>query len=177
MFTPFDYQSECLGELAKARAAGKQKGLVVMASGLGKTFTVAFDVQTWLKSAQGRFLYLCDQNDILYQARTTFETVLGDTASFGYYNGEEKSARGKDGVFASFQTMGKHLRSFSPTEFAYIVVDESHHSHADTYRNVIKHFTPAWLLGVTATPDRMDGASLHTVATAAAEADSRGTQA
>ena len=161
MFTPFDYQSECLGELAKARAAGKQKGLVVMASGLGKTFTVAFDVQTWLKSAQGRFLYLCDQNDILYQARTTFETVLGDTASFGYYNGEEKSARGKEGVFASFQTMGKHLRSFSPTEFAYIVVDESHHSHADTYRNVIKHFTPAWLLGVTATPDRMDGQDIR----------------
>ena len=106
-------------------------------------------------------MYLCDQNDILYQARTTFESVLENKLSFGYFHGQEKKVHNMDGVFASFQTMGQHFRSFDPKAFEYIVVDESHHSQAQTYRSVIEYFTPDWLLGVTATPDRLDGLDIR----------------
>ncbi len=163
MFEPYDYQSDCLGRLVVARQEGKKKGLVVMASGLGKTVTVAFDVKQWRAQNTGRFLYLCDQNDILYQARTTFEAVLENSLSFGYFHGQEKKVHGMDGVFASFQTMEKHFGSFDPKEFPYVVVDESHHSHAETYKSVIDHFQPEWLFGVTATPDRMDGQDIRDI--------------
>src|SRR5690348_16549194 len=163
MFVPYDYQQDCLGRLQAAREAGAKKGLVVMASGLGKTVKVAFDVKQWKESNAGRFMYLCDQNDILYQARTTFEAITEKDLSFGYFHGQEKKVRGMDGVFASFQTMEKHYHSFDPKEFSYIVVDESHHSHAETYRSVIQYFKPEWLFGVTATPDRMDGQDIRDI--------------
>lgn len=163
MFEPFDYQQDCLERTQTARLAGKKKGLVVMASGLGKTVTSAFDYQQWSQTNNGRFMYLCDQNDILYQARTTFQEVLGSSAKFGYFHGQEKKVHGMDGVFASFQTMEKHFNAFDPKEFPHIIVDESHHSHAETYKSVIDYFQPEWLGGYTATPDRMDGQDIRDI--------------
>lgn len=155
MFTPFDYQQECLSAIDAARQNNK-KALVVMASGLGKTVTVAFDAKSWRQKNTGRFLYLCHQNDILYQTKTTFEGIVDQGHTYGYFHGQEKSSHEVDFLFASLQTMEHHKEFFGPDEFDYIVVDESHHSSAQTYRSTIEYFNPRFLLGVTATPDRFD---------------------
>lgn len=158
MFIPYAYQSECLDRLAQARRSGRTQALVIMASGLGKTVTAALDVRSWFEKHDGRMLYLCHQNDILEQARTTFELVLGSGRTYGYFHGREKDRRPVSCLFASFQTMRqrKWQKKFQPDEFDYIVVDESHHGPARTYRPVLEYFKPKFLLGITATPERTD---------------------
>ncbi|MEK7644709.1 MAG: zinc-ribbon domain-containing protein [Patescibacteria group bacterium] len=165
MFSPFEYQAECCGKISEARAAGANKALVVMASGLGKTVTSAFDVQKWFADqGRGRLLYLCHQNEILHQASATFQSVLGPDYRFGLFNGHEKRIHQADCVFASLRTVLKHGRDvFRPNEFDYVVVDESHHTPAPTYLSAVQFFTPKFLLGLTATPDRRDGLSIRSV--------------
>lgn len=161
MYTPYPYQVECLTALEMARLAGAQEALVVLASGLGKTIGTAFDIAYWLQTRGGRILYLCHQNDILHQSRGKFTEVLPPNVSYGFYHGTEKSAHRVDCLFASFQTMSRHHTSFRTDEFDYIVVDESHHSEAITYGKVLNYFKPKFLLGLTATPDRMDGLDIR----------------
>jgi len=127
-----------------------------MATGLGKTITVALDVKKWLSGNQkSRILYLCHQNDILSQAREKFEAIVGTNLDYGYYHGSAKESHAQI-LFASFQTMRGHLKQFRRDEFEYIIVDESHHTHAETYLPIVRYFRPKFLLGVTATPDRAD---------------------
>jgi len=131
-----------------------------MATGLGKTITTAFDVQRWIRNhARSRVLYLCHQNDILRQAQQTFARVLGlqNDNQYAFCHGSDK-ARVFEAriVFASLQTMREYRAMFEPDAFSYVVVDESHHSHATTYRPTLEYFQPRFMLGVTATPDRMD---------------------
>lgn len=164
MFIPYAYQQECVDAIEARRQNGFKKALVVMATGLGKTVTVAFHAKKWLQKGTGkRFLYLCHQNDILYQAKSTFEAVLGHQHSYGYFHGREKSVHAKDFLFASLQTMELHRHLFDPKEFGYILVDESHHSQAPTFRSVIEYFKPEFLLGVTATPDRLDKENIREI--------------
>lgn len=156
MYHAYPYQEEGLDALQAVRDQGIRKALVVMATGLGKTVTVAIDVKRFLSCNSGRVLFLCHVNDILYQAKTTFQAVNGMDHTYGYFHGEEKNFHQVDFLFASLQTMERYRELFSPDEFAYVVVDESHHAHADTFRSVIEYFQPQFLLGVTATPDRLD---------------------
>lgn len=156
MFTPFEYQEACLGSIERERQEGSRRVLIVMASGLGKTVTMAFDARKWAETHKGRFLYLCHQNDILYQAKATFQAVLGSDYTYGYFHGQEKNPHGADFLFASLQTMELYKDLFDRNEFAYIAVDESHHSQAPTFRETIEYFKPQFLLGATATPDRLD---------------------
>ncbi len=155
-----DYQIEVLDALRKKRAAGSKRALVVMASGLGKTATSAFDVEAFMNErGKGRVLYLCHNNAILAQSMEAYRDILGDDYSYGLYNGREKE-EDVDCLFASFQTMRLHKKDFSKKDFDYVVVDESHHAPARTYRGVIDYFEPSFLLGLTATPRRLDGARL-----------------
>ncbi len=157
MYNPYPYQTECLDAVEGARNRGLKTALIVMASGLGKTVTMAFDAKKFRERRRnGRVLFLCHNNDILYQAKTTFQAVNGLDHSYGYYHGEEKSLHHVDFLFASFQTMDQSRELFDPGEFAYIVVDESHHSQAETFLATINYFKPEFLLGATATPDRAD---------------------
>ena len=157
MYIPHPHQEECLDAVQAARDRGLRQALVVMATGLGKTVTVAFDTKRWRERYEkGRVLFLCHNNDILYQAKTTFQAINGPDQTYGYFHGEDKHLHHVDFLFASFQTMERHRELFRPDEFAYIVVDESHHSQADTFRSTIDYFRPKFLLGVTATPDRLD---------------------
>ncbi len=164
MFTSYSYQEECLVVLKTTRIQGKAVALIVMASGLGKTVTVAFDAKEWLKANKGRILYLCHQNDILGQAQLTFASILGSDYTYGFFTGREKSAHKADCLFASFQTMSKNAeRKFSPDEFGYIIVDESHHSQAPSHLKIVEYFKPKFLLGATATPNRADGLNIRSV--------------
>ena len=161
MARPRDYQKECIRALANARAEGKKKALVVMASGLGKTLTAIFDVKNYLEAnPAARVLMLCHSADILRQTKEVFKTEFGDEYSYGLYNGQEKACRKTDFLFANLQSVDLHREDFDPQDFDYIIVDEAHHSAAPTYGRSIEYFEPDFILGLTATPDRMDGQKL-----------------
>lgn len=162
---PRKHQKDGLAKISSARKSGQDTALVVMAPGLGKTYTAALDFQIFQKThPESRMLFLAHQNEILEQARESFQNIFGESLTYGMFNGQVKDIHG-DSVFATFQSMNTELfktrrekkrRHFGPKRFDYIIVDESHHSQARTYRCVIDFFRPKFLLGITATPDRMD---------------------
>ncbi|MGV8989725.1 MAG: DEAD/DEAH box helicase family protein [Cypionkella sp.] len=152
---PHEIQRAALVALVDARAHGLRRGLVVLATGLGKTWLAAFDSQPF-----ARVLFVAHREEILTQAMSSFRRIRPE-ARFGRYDGSEKTDDAEL-IFASIQTLGAahHLRRFAPDAFDYIVVDEFHHAAASSYRSLLDHFTPRFLLGLTATPDRSDGADL-----------------
>lgn len=152
---PHHIQDSALKALRQTRAEGHVAGLVVLATGLGKTWLAAFDSHSY-----PRVLFVAHREEILTQAMASFRRIRQD-ARFGRYDGTEKDGSA-DILFASIQTLGRegHLRRFAPDAFDYIVVDEFHHAAAASYRGLLEHFTPQFLLGLTATPDRSDGADL-----------------
>ncbi|MBR3414501.1 DEAD/DEAH box helicase family protein [Candidatus Saccharibacteria bacterium] len=161
---PRKYQIECLEALTKARKEGKKKALVVMASGLGKTLTAVFDVKEFLKdNPNARVLVLCHSADILGQIKEVFRGEFGDEYSYGMYNTNEKATHRTDFLFANLQSVYLHRKEFDPKEFDYVIVDEAHHSQAVTYRRAVTYFKPEFLLGLTATPGRMDGLDIEDI--------------
>jgi len=148
-------QQEALAALEQTRLAGFRRGLVVMATGLGKTWLAAFDTA---RPQFRRVLFVAHREEILHQSLDVFRRVQPD-ADLGLYYGGEKQPDAR-AVFASVQTLAGNLDRFAPDRFDYVVIDEFHHAAARSYRRVIDHFQPAFLLGLTATPDRMDGADL-----------------
>jgi superfamily II DNA or RNA helicase len=154
---PHAVQQEALAALVATRATGNAAGLVVLATGLGKTWLAAFDTE---RAAARRVLFVAHRDEILDQALRTFRTIRPH-ATLGKYTGEEKVADAEV-LFASVQTLGRraHLDRFAPDHFDYVVVDEFHHASATTYRRLLDHFAPSFLLGLTATPERTDGADL-----------------
>lgn len=157
---PKDYQKEALAALEHTRENGEKKALIVMASGLGKTIIAAFDAGRFIGSNGGKLLFLCHNNSILAQNLEVFKSVLGEEGQYGLYNSTEKKPSAEF-LFSSFQTMLMFKEKFRPDEFSYIIVDEAHHAPAKTYHAVIDYFRPNFLLGLTATPDRLDGISLE----------------
>ncbi len=154
-FEPHTTQREALDTLARTREAGNGAGLVVLATGLGKTWLAAFDSEPFK-----RVLFVAHRDEILRQAMHTFRSIRPKDR-FGLYTGAEKH-RGANVLFASVQTLARenHLKQFHREYFDYIIIDEFHHASARTYRSLIQHFTPSFLLGLTATPDRSDGGDL-----------------
>ncbi|MES9856232.1 MAG: DEAD/DEAH box helicase family protein [Sedimenticola sp.] len=155
--TPTEIQADALVALQASRSAGYRRGLVVLATGLGKTWLAAFDVQ---QLQAKRVLFVAHREEILMQAEDTFARIQPE-ASFGYYTGKAKDGEA-DYVFASVQTLGRaeHLQQFTPDCFDYIVVDEFHHADSTSYRRLINHFQPRFMLGLTATPERTDQADI-----------------
>jgi len=152
---PTPIQEQALAALEQTRAEGFGAGLVVMATGLGKTWVAAFDsARPWA----ARVLFLAHREELLRQARSVFGRVqpLRVTA----WLGQDQQVNGADVVFATTATMVRRLDSFPSDAFDYIFVDEFHHAAAPTYRRILGHFEPRFLLGLTATPDRNDGADL-----------------
>jgi hypothetical protein len=126
-----------------------------MATGLGKTWLAAFDST---RPQFRRVLFIAHRDEILGQARDVYRRIR-PSGTFGYFTGDRREADG-DVVFASIQSLTRNLAAFDPTTFDYVVVDEFHHADAPTYRRVIAHFRPQFLLGLTATPERTDRADL-----------------
>jgi superfamily II DNA or RNA helicase/diadenosine tetraphosphate (Ap4A) HIT family hydrolase len=153
--SPRPVQREALTALEQTRLHGFRAGLVVMATGLGKTWLAAFD------SARPQFrrvLFVAHREEILRQSLDVFRRVQPG-ADLGLYYGGEKEP-GARVLFAGIQTLAGNLDRFDRDRFDYIVIDEFHHAAARSYRRVIDHFQPDFLLGLTATPNRMDGADL-----------------
>lgn len=145
-------QRKALKELNRIRVMGASRALVVAAAGSGKTYLAAFDA---LNFSPKRLLYIVHEGSILMKSFDTFQKVFGSDRSYGIYNGEFKEFDA-DFVFSTNVTMANSLDLFDKHAFDYVIVDECHHATASTYQKIINHFEPEFLLGITATPERMD---------------------
>lgn len=146
-------QRKALKELNRYRAVGTERALVVAAAGSGKTYLAAFDA---LNFSPKRLLYIVHEGSILKKSLETFQDVFGNAVTYGIYNGEYKDIEA-DFLFATNVSMAKSLNLFPQKDyFDYIIVDECRHATAETYRNIINYFEPEFLLGLTATPERLD---------------------
>lgn len=165
-YTILPHQKQILDKLAVIREGGVRRNLIVAATGTGKTVISAFDYKVFTDQTEGthRLLFVAHREEILKQSRRTYRSVLLD-ANFGdIWVGDSRPQNGIDHLFISVQTFNsKYERIFSglPADYYdYIVIDEAHHLVADSYRKIISKFTPKLLVGLTATPERMDGVSL-----------------
>lgn len=151
LYSPRGAQIEALYHLKKTREEGFDKGLVVAATGIGKTYLAAFDSREYQ-----RILFVAHREEILKQAEKSFKNVR-PLSERGFFMGTQKETD-KDIIFASVQSLGKNdsLKLFQPDYFDYIIVDEFHHAVAQNYQNIINYFQPRFLLGLTATPERLD---------------------
>lgn len=151
--TPSLVQRDALLALAMTREEGFRRGLVVLATGLGKTWLAAFDAA---QVGARRILFVAHREEILNQAAATFVRIRPGLR-VGFYMGQSRDMK-VDVLCASVQTLSRnaHLERFSPQHFDYVVVDEFHHAAAATYRRLLSHFAPQFMLGLTATPDRTD---------------------
>ena len=145
-------QRRALKELNRIRVTGATKALIVAAAGSGKTYLAAFDA---LNFNPKRLLYIAHEGSILMKAYETFSRVFGSDRSYGLYTGEYKEPEA-DFVFSTNISMASAIELFDPHAFDYVIIDECHHATAETYQKVLKHFEPEFLLGITATPERMD---------------------
>ena len=156
---PNGMQVLALKEIRRSRQLGKKRALVIAATGSGKTYLAAFDAKDCLAK---RLLFLAHKDMIIVAAKDSFRTVFGPGRTYGLYNGDIQEKE-KDFVFASVSMVARHLDEFDPDGFDYIVIDEVHHAAAPTYRSIIDYFRPSFLLGLTATPDRMDGQDVYSL--------------
>ena len=153
--TPWSVQSDALAALVATRVDGHKAGLVVMATGLGKTWVAAFDST---RPEFRRVLFVAHREEILTQAKDVYRR-LRPGGSLAMFTGNGRDPDGEV-VFATIQSLHNHRRHFDPEHFDYIIVDEFHRASAPTYRRVLAHFSPKFVLGLTATPDRSDAADL-----------------
>ncbi len=146
-------QRTALKELNRIRAMGNTKALVCAAAGSGKTFLAAFDARNFNPD---RLLYIVQEGSILMKSYETFSKVFGADKTYGIYNKDFKEINA-DFLFSTNITMANSLELFDRRHFDYIIIDECHHATAETYKKIIEYFEPQFLLGITATPERMDG--------------------
>ena len=152
-FEPNPAQTEALYELSKTREEGFDKALVVAATGTGKTYLAVFDSKNYNK-----ILFVAHREEIIRQAAKSFKNIHNDKSVGFFYNGYKDT--NKDMTFALVQTLGKkpylNENYFKKDHFDYIIIDEFHHAVAGNYKRIIDYFTPKFMLGLTATPERLD---------------------
>ena len=155
LISPNSMQLEALKNLKNMRDEGKNKALIISATGTGKTYLSAFDAKDFNPK---KLLFVVHRFTIAKDALDTFRNVFGNDIKMGLYSGNLKDLD-CDFVFSTIQTISKanHLENFSKDHFDYIIIDETHRSGADSYLRLIEHFEPKFLLGMTATPERTDG--------------------
>ena len=160
LFEPRGVQIEALCSLENTRAEGARRALVQAATGVGKTYLAAFDSKKY-----ERVLFVAHREEILKQAAESFKNVR-DSDDYGFFDGESKCTD-KSVIFASVATLGRNEylnnKYFASDYFNYIVIDEFHHAINDQYQRIVNYFKPQFLLGLTATPERMDGRNIYEI--------------
>lgn len=163
--TPYSYQQEILDKLeAERKVRGYNRNLVVAATGTGKTVISALDYKRFRKQNPDkpcRLLFVAHREEILKQSLYTFRAVLKD-ANFGEMFVGSYKPDSIDNLFISIQTFNSQSFTEKTTSdfYDYIIVDEFHHAAAPTYQKLLSYYNPKILLGLTATPERMDGKSV-----------------
>lgn len=160
LFQPRGAQIEALCALENSRAEGAVRGLIHAATGVGKTYLAAFD-----SAKYERVLFVAHREEILKQAAISFKNVR-HSDDYGFFYGKQKDT-GKSVIFASVATLGRseYLTDeyFALDYFTYLVIDEFHHAVTDQYQRIVNYFKPQFMLGLTATPERMDGKSIYEI--------------
>ncbi|KGR76163.1 DUF3427 domain-containing protein [Ureibacillus sinduriensis] len=157
---PNKMQDAALLQLKTLRETGAKKGLIISATGTGKTYLSAFDVRNF---APKRMLFVVHREQILKKAMQDYRKVLGgNEEDYGILSGNSKDVNAKY-LFATIQTISRnsYLHEFSKDHFDYVLIDEVHKAGADSYLKVINYFEPDFLLGMTATPERTDGFNIY----------------
>src|SRR5699024_166844 len=152
---PNKMQQEALQQIQAVRDRGKDKSIVVSATGTGKTYLSAFDVRRYKPK---RMLFVAHREQILEKAKEDYQQLLGGLSrKFGILSGAKRESD-TCYVFATIQTLAKEttLNEFNSNDFDYIIIDEVHKAGAESYNKVIDYFKPKFLLGMTATPERTD---------------------
>ena len=149
-----EHQKEALEALRAMRERRETIALLCHATGTGKTVTAVLDA----KHCGGRTLFLVHRHELVDQAARTFRDLWPE-ASLGRYTDRIKQLDAHV-VCGNVQSVALHLEQFKDNAFDYLVIDEAHHAAADTYQKVLAHFKPKFTLGLTATPERMDGRSI-----------------
>lgn len=150
--TPNEAQREALAQLARLRATGEERAIVIAATGVGKTFLAAFDARA---AGASSVLFVSHRLEHLTQARETFEAVFGEERSSGLVHARSKQT-GADMIFSTVQS-ARSSAALMARRFDYMIVDEFHHAAAPSYRALLDEMQPGFLLGLTATPEREDG--------------------
>ena len=163
-FIPNSMQTEILEKLKNTRKSGNNRGLVVAATGTGKTYLAAMDVKEFFKNRKNSsFLFIAHREELLDNAIRVFSDILHiEKENFGRIFSGNKEV-GHNMIFASIQSLRNCYKDFTSDKFNYIIVDEFHHASASSYEKIIHYFKPEFLLGLTATPERMDGKDILTL--------------
>ena len=168
-YTLLPHQKQILDKLRVEREdRGNFKNLIVAATGTGKTVISAFDYQEFARThSRARILFTAHREEILRQSLNTYRSVLQD-ANFGILwvgANRPQEANEYEHLFVSISMFNSRFEEFfallDSDFYDYIVIDEAHHSQADSYRKLFDHFQPQLLVGLTATPERMDGKDLR----------------
>lgn len=151
---PNNMQTGFITNLKKILAAGEERALLISATGTGKTYASAFAMR---ELGFKKVLFLVHRGQLAKQTKKSYEKVFDKTISMGLV-GAGYQEYDKDYIFATVQTLNRqeHLLKYKPDEFDCIILDEAHHSAADTYQKVMEYFKPKLWLGMTATPDKRD---------------------
>jgi superfamily II DNA or RNA helicase/HKD family nuclease len=154
-------QREALENIKQLRKKGKNKALLISATGTGKTYLSAFDVKAFQPK---KFLFIVHRRTIAEKAMETYQHLFGSHIKMGIYSGSSRELNA-DFIFSTVQTISKdeHIQQFAKDHFDYIVIDETHRAGAASYQKIMTYFTPAFMLGMTATPERMDGLDVFTL--------------
>lgn len=159
-FEPRGAQIEAICALEHTRAEGASRALISAATGVGKTYLAAFESKKYK-----RVLFVAHKEEILRQAAESFQNVR-KSDDYGFFDGNAKCTD-KSVIFASVATLGKseYLNEtyFPKNYFDYVVIDEFHHAVNDQYMRIVEYFKPQFLLGLTATPERMDGRNIYEI--------------
>lgn len=160
---PWPFQLAMLEALQSERSThGRHRNLLIAATGTGKTVVAALDYRHLAEFGTNKpsLLFVAHQRELLRQAVRTYREVLRDPTFGEIFDGTNKPQTGRH-VFATVQTLHRHLSDFAPEHFDIVVIDEFHHAEASTYQKVIDYLSPKELLGLTATPERGDGVNVQ----------------
>lgn len=149
---PNSMQVRFIANLLKILQHNERRALLISATGTGKTYASAFAMR---ELGFKRVLFLVHRATLATQAKDSYQRVFGNAVSMGLV-GAGYHQYDKDYVFATVETLNKdaHLQKYKPDEFDCIILDEAHHSSANTYQKVMQYFRPRLFLGMTATPDK-----------------------
>lgn len=157
---PNKMQNEALQQIKALRATGAKKGLIISATGTGKTYLSAFDVRNFQPK---KMLFIVHREQILKKAMSDYRTILGgNEVDYGILSGNFKEVKARY-LFATIQTISseRYLQQFESNEFDYILIDEVHRAGAKSYQTIFNYFEPEFLLGMTATPERTDNFNIY----------------
>lgn len=158
IINPNSMQERAIENLNRLRAHGGNKSLVIASTGTGKTYMSAFDIREFNPK---KALFIVHREDILRKAMSDYAKVIKDK-SMGLFTGSKKEYD-SDFLFATIQTMSRYFKEFREDHFDYIVIDEAHHAAAETYTRVLEYFKAKFVLGMTATPERSEGADIYSI--------------